>query len=169
MAFILHPGPHLLQRCTPSRLEALKHGVLGLPLLQPPLPEKVLIVQSQFLQAGAGHVGELEFSLLRGAAGLAALGDVLHARTRRLHHLIVGAAALLDVAIAETHRHVVHQLRHLETLQLPVAAVPWNQSLRLRHRSVISSLAFTRLGLFAGHSPHDSRLLGRPAHAPRKG
>jgi hypothetical protein len=45
-------------------------------------------------------------------------------------HLIVSAAALVDVTAAESHRHVVNQLRHLKAPQLPVAAVTRNHFLR---------------------------------------
>ena len=99
------------------------------PLLQAALTQKILIIQPQFLQARAGHVGEFEFGFFGRAAGLAALSDILCAGTRSLHHLIVRAAALLDVAIAETHGHIIDQLRHLKTLQLPVTAMKRNEVL----------------------------------------
>ena len=74
------------------------------PRRQSALPQEVPIIQPQFLQAGTGHAGQLELALLRGAAGLAALGDVLDARARSLHHLVVRAAALVDETVANGAR-----------------------------------------------------------------
>ena len=127
------PSRHVIRRGRPCRYQFRPARVLARPLRQPALPQIILIVQPQFLQAGARHVRELEFRFLGRAARLAALRDVLHARTRRLHHLVVGAAALLDVPVAETHRHIVGQLRHLKAFQLPVAAMQRNQFFRLIH------------------------------------
>ncbi len=76
------------------------------PLRQPPLPQKIFIIQPQLLQARPRHVRELEFGFLGRAAGLAALGNVLHAAPRRLRHLVVRAAAPVNVTVAEPHRHV---------------------------------------------------------------
>ena len=98
------------------------------------MPQKIARVQPQFLQAGARHVGQLEFGFFGGAAGLTALSNVLRARTRRLHHLVVRTASLLDVAVAETHGHIIDQLRHLKTLQLPVTAMRGNELLSI-HRA----------------------------------
>ncbi len=84
---------------------------------------EVLIVEAQFFEAGAGHVGELQLKLLRGAAGLAALGDTLHPGARGLHHLVVGAAPRTDGAVTKPHRHIVTKLRDLKALELPIATV----------------------------------------------
>jgi len=48
----------------------------------------VEIVFQEFIQRRARHVGELDFRFLAGAAGRAALGDVLLAAARGLRHLI---------------------------------------------------------------------------------
>ena len=112
--------------------------VLG-PLHPSPLAEVVLVVQSQFLEAGAGHIGEFEFGLFRGAAGLAALGDVLHAAARSLHHLVVSAAALVNVAVTKPHRHIVAQLRELKTLEFPVTSVLRDQGFWV-HREKVAIL-----------------------------
>ena len=54
-----------------------------------------MIVQQQFLQARAGHVGELQLHLGRGDGGFAAFGDVLFSRTGGLHHLVDGPVTTL--------------------------------------------------------------------------
>jgi len=53
--------------------------------------------------------------------------DVLHAAPCRLHHLIMRAAAPVNVAVAEAHCHIIDQLRHLKTLQLAIASMLGNQ------------------------------------------
>jgi hypothetical protein len=93
------------------------------------LPEEILKIELQFFEAGAGHIGELKFGLFGGVGRLAALGDIPHAAARGLHHLIVSAAAFLDVEVAEPHGHVIGQLRYLKALQFPVAAVQGDESL----------------------------------------
>jgi hypothetical protein len=87
------------------------------------MSQEVLIIQPQLFEAGPRHVGQLEFHLFGGAAGLAALGDILDAAARRLDHLVVGPAAPIDVAITETDRHVIAELGHLKALQFPVPAM----------------------------------------------
>src|SRR6185295_7632563 len=72
---------------------------------------------------------QLELGFLRSSRGLAALGDVLHSAAGRLHHLVAGSAAAVDVTLAETYRDVVDQLRQLEAPQLPVSAVLRDQRL----------------------------------------
>jgi hypothetical protein len=39
----------------------------------------------------------------------------------------------INVTVAEPHRHVIDQFRHLKTFQLPVAAMQRNQFFRLIH------------------------------------
>ncbi len=54
---------------------------------------------------------------------VAALRDILHPGTRRLRHLVVRAAALFDIAVAEAHRDIVGQLRHLKAFATSVATM----------------------------------------------
>gem|GEM_PF-6829693 len=102
----------------------------GGPLGQVALAQKVLVVEAQFLQAGPGHAGQLEFRLLRGPTGRASFGDVLHPAARRLNHLVPRPAAGRDIALAKPHRDVVAQPRQLKALQLPVPAMPGNDRLQ---------------------------------------
>ena len=68
LALVRHPSPHLFQRGAAFCLEAHQRRVFRRPLLQPALPQKILIIQPQLLQAGARHVRELEFRFLGRAA-----------------------------------------------------------------------------------------------------
>jgi hypothetical protein len=61
------------------------------------------------------------------ADAVEAFGDVLDTGADSLHHLVVGAAAPIDVAVAEAHGHVVDQLCDLEALQGAMAAVGRDQ------------------------------------------
>lgn len=92
------------------------------------LPQKILVIEPQLLQTGAGHVGQLEFGLFGGATGLAAFGNVLHPAARRLDHLVVGPAFPVDVAVAKTHGHVINKLGQLKALEPPVAPVGGNDT-----------------------------------------
>ena len=76
------------------------------------------------------QVLQLQLHLLRRAGRLAALGDILHAAARGLHHLVMGPAAAVDVAVAEPHSDVIGQLRHLKALQVAVAAVHRDERFR---------------------------------------
>ena len=78
------------------------------------MTQKVFVIEEQFLKAGPGHAGELEFRFLRRAAGLAAFGYVLHSAARRLDHLVPGTAAKRHIAIAKTHRQIVTKSRQLK-------------------------------------------------------
>jgi hypothetical protein len=71
--------------------------VMAWPEVEFSVPEEVLVIQPEFLQAGAGHLGEFELHFFRGGACLAAFGDVLHAAAGGLDHVVVGAAAPFDV------------------------------------------------------------------------
>jgi len=62
-------------------------------------------------------------------AWLPPISDVLDTGAGGLHHLVVGAAALVDVVVAEAHRHIVDQLCDLEALQVAVAAMGRDQRL----------------------------------------
>jgi hypothetical protein len=62
---------------------------------------------------------------------LAALGDVLHTGSGGLDHLVVRAAAAVDVAVAEPHRDIVDKLGDLEALEPAIAAVLWDQRFSL--------------------------------------
>jgi hypothetical protein len=42
---------------------------------------------------------------------------------RGLDHLVVSAAAFVDVAVAKPHGHIVTELRDLKALQFPIATV----------------------------------------------
>jgi len=105
--------------------------VVAFPERQGALAEEVLVVEAELLEAGTGDVGESELGPFRRAAGLAALGDVLHPAARGLDHLVVRAAALRNIAVAEPHRDIEGELSDLEALQFPVAAVRRKKLLRI--------------------------------------
>lgn len=78
------------------------------------LAKEVLIIEPEFLEAGACHVGELNLHLLRGAAGFTTFGDVLDTTSGGLDHLVVSAAVATDIGIAETNCDIVAKLCDLE-------------------------------------------------------
>src|ERR1043166_8905631 len=89
LSFVLYPGLDLVNGGAAPGLKAEERGVPWRPLFKTPVPEKVLVVAAEFLETGAGDVGELELGLFRSAAGLASLGDVFAAAARGLNHLVV--------------------------------------------------------------------------------
>lgn len=77
------------------------------------------LLQEQFVQAGAGHVGQVDFRGAAGGPGTVAFGDVLPAAARRLNHLIPGARGRIDDALARGDRGGVNQGGRLKTVQSP--------------------------------------------------
>lgn len=96
--------------------------MVRLPLLQLAPPQKILVIEAQLLQARPGHVGQFELGFLGSCRRLAPLGDVLHSAPGRLHHLIAGSAALVEVTVAKPDRHVIDKLRKREALQIAITA-----------------------------------------------
>jgi hypothetical protein len=76
--FFLDPAPHFIKRRAAPLPEPHQRRVARLQFGQTALPQKILVIQAQLFQAGAGHVGQLQLHLPRRARSLAALGDVLH-------------------------------------------------------------------------------------------
>ena len=104
------------------------------PLAEPALSQEVLVILGQFPQARACHVGQLDLHLLRCCGSQRALHDVLLARPRSLHHLVMGAAAPLDVSVAEGHRDIVDKLGKLKAFQVAVATMLGDQRFTVCHR-----------------------------------
>jgi len=121
------PFRHIIRACRTPRDQPLPARVIPHPNAQSPLPKEILIVQLQLLQAGPRHIRQFQLRLLRRTRCLTALRDILHPRTRRLHHLIMRAAALIHVSVTKPHRDVIDQLRNPKGFQPPVTAVPGNQ------------------------------------------
>lgn len=105
--------------------QALAAGVVVGPEREFALAEEVLVVEAEFFEAGACDIGELEFRLLGGAAGLTAFGNVLDTTAGCLYHLVVSAAEFADKLLAEADGKIEGQLGNLKTFQFAVAAVGW--------------------------------------------
>jgi len=69
------------------------------------------------------------------AQGAIALADVPHTAARRLHHLVVGAAALVDEPVAKDHSRVIDRLRDFVTAQLLAAAMRQQDVFGIGHDS----------------------------------
>lgn len=165
----LHPRGNFVSSGRPPGDKFCTARIAFVPYRQPPLSQKILIVQPQFFETRPRHIRKLQFGLLGSSAGLAALGDVLHPAPRCLNHLVMGPAATFDVAVAETHRDVIHQLCDLEALQLAIAAVFGNQ-LVISHRShhdMCQTLTARSPSSRSG-SPRTSRARRGPRHASRE-
>jgi hypothetical protein len=70
--------------------------------------QEILAIEAQLFKTGPRNIGELKFGLFRGARRLAPFGNVLDARPRRLNHLIMGAAALVNVSVTKSHRYIIN-------------------------------------------------------------
>ncbi len=121
------PRRHGVRRGAAPRHQGLAPRVAAAPPWQAALSQEVLVVEAQFLQAGPSDTRQFELGFLGCSRGLAALGDILHAGTGGLHHLVARAAVLFNIAVAKTDRNVVHELRHLKTLQVAISAVLRNE------------------------------------------
>jgi hypothetical protein len=58
--------------------EGLAFGMVAWPLGEAALAQEVLIVEFEFLEAGAGDLSEFEFHFAGSRGGLGALGDILY-------------------------------------------------------------------------------------------
>ncbi len=96
------------------------------------LAEVVAVIPEEFLQATPGDVGEFDFRFLGCARYPAAFSDVFVTAAGRLHHLIVGAGALVDEAVAKAHGGIVNDLGFLVAVELFIAAVRRDESFLMR-------------------------------------
>ena len=96
-------------------------GVFG-PDGEVPDTEEVLVVNEQFLQAGAGDVGEGEFGFGGGFGGLGSFGDVLFSGAGGLDHLVNGAVAPAEKLLAKAEGEVVDNFGFPVREQLAVVA-----------------------------------------------
>ena len=95
-----------------------------IPYLVAVVAQIVLVVLLQLLEAGLGHIHQLDAGLHRRGARLVALGDVLLARARGLLHLVHRAVAnLRQVMLQEVAGDVVDALRLLEGDEFLVVAL----------------------------------------------
>lgn len=69
------------------------------------------------------HLGQFQFYFLRSGRSLRPLSDILHPAPRRMYHLVMGAAAPVNILIAKAHGNVIAELRHLKAFQLTVTAM----------------------------------------------
>ena len=88
--------------------------VLRRPGSEAALAEEIFIIEAKFFEAGASYVGEFELGLFGSSTGLAAFGDILCSGAGCLHHLIVSAAVLLNVEVAESYGDIVDELSDLK-------------------------------------------------------
>ena len=109
--------------------EVIPAGIGSAPLPELPLSQEVLIIQPEFLEAGSGDVGQLDFHFAGGTTGLAALSNILHSTPGRLDHLVMGSAEAADIGIAESGSHIKTKLSDLEAFELFIASMSFNQRL----------------------------------------
>jgi hypothetical protein len=120
---ISHPLCYFLGGRAACVDEFLATSVAIRPLLTSALAKKIPVVSPEFFEAESRGVRELQLRLLRGTASGTSLDNVLGATASGLNHLVVGPATSIDVALAETNRHIEAELRDLEAFQLPIPAM----------------------------------------------
>jgi hypothetical protein len=74
-----NPSRHFIRRLTATINQRLPQRVVSLPDGQTTLPQKILIIQFQFLQACARDLGQLDFHFPAGRGCLGTFRDVLDA------------------------------------------------------------------------------------------
>ena len=94
-------------------------------------PQEVFVVELEFFEACAGHVGEFDFHFLAGCRRHACLGNVLLAAAGGLHHLPHGAVVLVEEAVCEIGGTIINDLGLLIAEQLAVAAVGGDEAFRV--------------------------------------
>ena len=113
--------------CFPKLADVERFLGIFLPQREIPNPEKVLIIQEQFLQTRPGDVGELEFHLRGGDGGLAAFGDVLFSGTGGLHHLVDSAVSAFEELLAEAEGEVIDDLGLFVGEEVLVVSAWWKE------------------------------------------
>ncbi len=117
------PCDHCIRGLWTTRYQFRAPQIVPIPQRQSALTQKIFIVQPQFLQTRACHIGQLQFSFLAGRRRHTSFGDVLHPTPCCLHHLIVSASAFSDVTITKTRRDIVNQLPDLKALEISISTV----------------------------------------------
>lgn len=102
-------------------------GVFG-PEGVGPGAEVVFVVDEEFFEAGAGDVGEFDFGFGGGSRGFAAFRDVLLAGSCGLDHLVDGAVASREEAVAEVVGEVVDDLGFLKGDEVVVVTAGWEEA-----------------------------------------
>lgn len=64
---LFYPLGYAISGCAAAGNEVLAAWVFAVPEGQAAVTKEVFVVQPKLFEAGAGHVGELEFSLFRSA------------------------------------------------------------------------------------------------------
>lgn len=98
-----------------------RFGTVFRPRAKAALPQKILIVEQQLIEARARHIHEAKLRLARCRRGTTALRDVLPTAARRLYHLVNQPARFPDKPLAERYRAVVDDGRGAETSQRAIA------------------------------------------------
>jgi len=93
-------------------------------------PQVVPVVVEQFLEAGAGHVGEFDLGFLGGESGLAAFEDVFLAGTSGLDHLVNRAVAFGEKLVSEAEGDIENDLRLVEGVEGLVVATRRKKAVR---------------------------------------
>ena len=120
-------------------------GTVFRPQWQVAMTQKILVIEQQFFQARAGHVGEFQLRFAAHSASAIAFRDVLPAAAGCLHHLVMRAAAPVDEAFAEMVRAVVDERGGLKAPQLPVTAAGAQTAVLRRRRIHAPVLANAQL------------------------
>jgi hypothetical protein len=76
---------------SPDPAHCLRLAIILGPLAQAPLAQEIFVIEQEFVEAGASYIHEPEFGLAGGRRSPAALGNILAATPRSLHHLVDGA------------------------------------------------------------------------------
>src|SRR5438874_11916315 len=116
-------------RCSVQLPETTSVRVILWPFRDPTETKKVTIVLEQLLKADPRHISELDFGFFRGARGATGLEDILFTRARRLDHLVHGAVALFQEALAKANGAVVNDARFLKGEEILVSSVTGNEML----------------------------------------
>lgn len=82
----------------------------------------------QFLKARPYNAGQTDLGLFRGRRSQAALDDVLLARTRCLHHLVISSIPFRHEPLAKAYRRIINDQRLFVGEKVPVTSVWRNES-----------------------------------------
>ena len=136
-----------------QRPHLLRFGRIFFPGRQISLPQEILVVEQQFIEAGTGDIEQFHLASGGCGSGAATLRNVLPAASCGLNHLIACPRIPVDETLAKRDSPIVDDGRGPERTKRTVAAMRPVNGMRLRYFEIFL------MGLIRRTVPSDESIL----------